>query len=90
MKISKTTLNFALKRALDITVWHELDDGAISHALWHVDNDNEPLLIFSQNAKNEFFMLTNVTLDNLMWVELEQFIKNEKELRMAIDQISKY
>lgn len=86
MSISKTTLNYAEKRNLDVTV-EILTDKKESIWIWKEENEMEPIVIYYMN--NNGFTFHSSILPNDIKEELPHWIKNEKHLREVLNFISK-
>jgi hypothetical protein len=81
MKISKTTLNYAAKRDIELVV----DENLVS--FYHVDDDSEPSFTY-RNEKDGLFFMGNVWLNQKDKEELPSWIKDEKHLREMVDFIA--
>lgn len=82
MNISKTTINFARKRGLDITV-EDIGDKVLL-CVWEIENDCEWL--FSYRIDGEFLHFNrNVYLAQSAKEELPATVFDEKQLRKVID-----
>jgi len=91
MTISKTTVNFANKRELDVTdnVVHDVTNNEIPAIwVWEADNVDEPLFIYLANDDGTFTWYGNVCLDAETAEELPAHIKDEKHLREVLSFLS--
>ncbi len=82
MNLSKTTINFAEKRNIDLI---------LGDTLWiHTDLDgNEPVIIYAANDDGSFQFKTNISLCDSIKEELPAYIRDEKHLREVIAFIAK-
>jgi hypothetical protein len=85
MKISKTTINYTLKRYMDITD-HVIEN--FENAVWIWGNDdNEPICIYGVNDDRTLSFVS--CFDKGIKEDLPAHIADEKTLRLVIDFISK-
>ena len=86
---TKTTLNYANKRKLDLTVWDSIEDGddRDSVAIWEYDNEMEPLCVYTYD-KGQYFFSGNLWLPKQVKEELPYYVKDEKHLRQVLKFIS--
>lgn len=91
MKISKTTLNYATKRNLELTfsIWED-DSGNNQPVVlfWELGEDCEPMFIYNNNEETLSYR-GYVYLDQKIKEELPATIFDEKQLRNMIDFLSK-
>jgi hypothetical protein len=85
MTITKTTLNYALARGLEL-VQDENDDVV---ALFESDVDSEHMVSFWVLPCGGFSYKGNVYLPEHIRYELPHYMKDEKALRLVLDFISK-
>ncbi|QPI17914.1 hypothetical protein POP12_122 [Pectobacterium phage POP12] len=86
MKITKTTLNYAKARNLDITVENFGEGDKV--CFWEAGNDCE--WMFSYSVEGDILTWNgNVYLADDVKEELPATIFNEKQLRQVIDFVSK-
>lgn len=84
MTISKTTINFARKRGLDVTI-EDLNEGEGEFlAVWELDNDCEWMFSYRVNEDGSFTWNGNVYLVDEIKEELPATIKDEKHLREVL------
>jgi hypothetical protein len=91
MQLSKTVLNMAMKRGIDITVWRDDESGLPEvYAIWDLNDDNEPLFfIRANNTDNAFYLDCNNMLPSDIWQELPYWIKGEQGLKDVIRFVGK-
>ena len=82
MNISKTTINFAKKRGLDVTV-EDFGEGEFL-AIWEADNDCEWMCTYRVNEGGSFTWHGNVYLRQDVKEELPATIFDERQLRNVI------
>lgn len=85
MNITKTTINFAKKRGLDVTI-ENFGEGDIL-AVWDINNDCEWMFSYIVNGDGSFTWKGNVYLPQDLKEELPATIKNEKHLREMLDYV---
>lgn len=84
LPLSKTTLNFAFKRKIDII------NAPVDSKLWvFVTGESEPSLFLLSNKDGSFSFAGNVDLPQEVKEELPAHIRDEKHLREVLDFISK-
>lgn len=86
MNISKTTINFAKRHNLDVTV-EDFGEG-LQLCIWEADNDCEWLCSYRMNENGSFTWHGNVYLAQEIKEELPATIKDEKHLRQVLKFIS--
>lgn len=86
MNISKTTLNFARARQLDITVWSTQDGEPYEYAVWFEQDENVPAFIV-YSTPTGFFLKTNHQLDASVWEELPHWMRSETTLREVLNYV---
>lgn len=82
MNISKTTINFAKRHNLDVTV--EDFGVGLQLCIWEADNDCEWLCSYRMNENGSFTWHGNVYLAQEIKEELPATIKDEKHLRQVL------
>lgn len=82
MSLSKTTIKFAQKRGLDVTV-EDFGEGEIV-AVWELDNDCEWMFSYRVNPNGSYTWNGNIYLDQEIKEELPATIKDEKHLREVL------
>ena len=91
--VSKTTINYALKRNIDFDISQpscELDCDN-STILWFIEIEEsgdavcEPFLMYRVNGDGSFSYYSNIYLPAYIKEELPAHIENEKKLREVID-----
>ncbi len=88
MNISKTTLNYAIKRNLDVTV--DICDGVTTVMIWDAEDDCEWLVSYKQGENHlGGVFLSSCLLSQDVKGELPHWIQDEKQLRQVLDFISK-
>lgn len=85
MNISKTTINFAKRRGLYVTI-EEIDD-AILLLVWDINNDCEWMFSYIVSGDGSFTWNGNIYLPQELKEELPATIKNEKHLREMLDYV---
>lgn len=80
--LTKTTINFAQKRGLDVTIENYGEGDFL--AVWEADNDCEWMFSYRVNEDGSFTWHGNVYLTQEVKEELPATIKNEKHLREVI------
>lgn len=88
MTISKTTINFAKRHNLDVTIEDINDDGKEILCVWEADNDCEWMFSYLINPNGSFTWNGNVYLAQEIKEELPATIKDEKHLRQVLKFIS--
>lgn len=83
MNISKTTINFAKRRGLYVTI-EEIYD-AILLLVWDINNDCEWMFSYRVNNDDSLTWNGNIYLPQELKEELPATIKNEKHLREMLD-----
>lgn len=83
MNISKTTINFAKRRGLYVTI-EEIDD-AILLLVWDINNDCEWMFSYRVNNDDSFTWNGNVYLPQELKEELPATLKDEKHVREMLD-----
>lgn len=86
MNISKTTVNFARARNLDITVWADNKGEPSEYAIWFADDENVPAFIIS-TGDSGFYLMTNHQINASVWEDLMYWMRSEKQLRKVLDYI---
>ena len=81
MIISKTTVNFASRRNIEIVTSED------TVHLYSALDDSEPLIIYHTNADSTLYQFANIQLEYVE--DLMYWIQTEKQLRQVIDYISK-
>jgi len=81
MKISKTTLNFASKRNIELEVSNDVIE------FYEAGEDCEPMFTYNNNEETLSFR-GNVYLKQSIKEELPATIFNEKQLRVVISFVS--
>lgn len=88
-QFSKTTLNFAEARNLEVIAeGYTTDKGLELVEVFEKGEDSEPLFYYSVKD-GEFFYFGNVYLPKLIKEELPYNIKDEKEFRRMLDFVSR-
>lgn len=82
MSLSKTTIKFAQKRGLDVTI-EDFGEGEIV-AVWELDNDCEWMFSYRVNPNGSYTWNGNIYLDQEIKEELPATIKDEKHLREVL------
>lgn len=82
MKISKTTINFASRRNIELVI----DDDSISFFPLNDDN-GEPAFVYSIQESGLFFK-ANIWLESAVKEELPHWIMNEQMLRNVLSFVS--
>ena len=82
--LTKTTINFAHARALDVTI-HNLNSDNGELWIWEAEEDMEPLIIYTAKADGSFFYKVKGYLNSKIREELPYWIKNEKHLREVLN-----
>ena len=83
MKISKTTINFAEARNIELVI----DETLV--CFYSMEEDSEPMFMYSVNEDNgELFFKCNIWLSQEVKEELPHWISNEKQLRQVINFVS--
>ncbi|ATN93835.1 hypothetical protein [Citrobacter phage IME-JL8] len=77
--ISKTTINFARKRGLDVTI-ENVGEGDFM-AVWDLNNDCEWMFTYQVNDNGSFTYNGNVWLPEDLKEELPGTLKDEKHVR---------
>lgn len=85
MNISKTTINFAKRRGLYVTI-EEIDD-AILLLVWDINNDCEWMFSYRVNNDGSFTWNGNVYLPQELKEELPATLKDEKHVREMLDYV---
>lgn len=85
MNISKTTINFAKRRGLYVTI-EEIND-AMLLLVWDINNDCEWMFSYRVNNDGSFTWNGNVYLPQELKEELPATINNEKHLREMLDYV---
>ena len=85
MNISKTTLNYAAKRGLELTISEGADKDLV--CIWEADNDCEWLCSYRLNTDSLSYN-GNVYLPQNIKEELPGTITSEKQLRLVLEYIS--
>ncbi|QXG07705.1 hypothetical protein [Erwinia phage Snitter] len=80
MTISLTTINFAKKRNVEVTV----QDNGAEVWIWSCDNDCEPAIMLFASATGSFQYKGRVTASQDVVSEIPAHYKDEKALRMMI------
>lgn len=81
MNITKTTINFATKRNIELVI----DEDKV--AFYNMNDDSEPMFFYAIQ-ENALFFKTNIWLSQLVAEELPYWIKDEKHLREVIQYLS--
>ena len=81
MTISKTTINYAVKRNLDVTVCEYENELLI----WEGDNECEPAVSYMINENGSFTYRAISWLSQEIKEELPATINNEKHLREVLN-----
>lgn len=84
MKITQTTLNFAKRRGLELTIEEDVNDLPIL-CFWEAGNDCEWMFSYRVNECGTLNWNGNVYLSQEVKEELPSVIMNEKHLRRVID-----
>lgn len=84
MLVSKTTVNFAHRRGLDVTDWTiSVDDVGV--AIWHQDDENTPLVVYRPvDIQGGFQFVYAPGLDLNTQEELPAWVNSEQRLREVI------
>jgi len=83
MKISKTTINYAEARNIELVI----DADLVS--FYNTEDDGEPMMTYSVNEETgEMFFKTNIWLNQEVKEELPNWINSEKQLRQVIQFVS--
>ncbi|EKH9208433.1 hypothetical protein NB550_12245 [Vibrio parahaemolyticus] len=82
MKVSKTTINYAERRNIELVI----DDESISFFPLN-DDSGEPAFVYSIQESGLFFK-ANIWLDSTVKEELPHWIMNEKMLRNVLSFVS--
>ena len=85
MNISKTTINFAKRRGLYVTI-EEINDAMLLF-VWDINNDCEWMFSYRVNNDGSFTWNGNVYLPQELKEELPATINNEKHLREMLDYV---
>lgn len=85
MNISKTTINFAKRRGLYLTI-EEIDD-AMLLLVWDINNDCEWMFSYRVNNDGSFTWNGNVYLPQELKEELPATLKDEKHVREMLDYV---
>lgn len=80
--ISKTTVNYASKRGLELTVEEDGDDYQLW--IWNAEEESEPMCMYNFTPEGWQYK-GNVYLPNRVKEELPNWIKDEKHLRQVVD-----
>lgn len=83
MEISKTTLNFAMRRGIQIT-FEEIEDDQPIICFWEADNDCEWMFSYRENA-HDLSWNGNIYLSDEVKEELPATISSDKHLRQVIE-----
>ena len=94
--ISKTTINYALKRRIDLEVNQDCDGitSEIKKTLWLTEVDEsgglacEPFVMYLINDDGSFSFYGNVYLPERVKEELPAYVENEKKLRIMLDYLA--
>lgn len=85
MNISKTTLNYAKRRGIELTIEEGLtSDGSILLCFWEEGENSEWMFSYIMNCDGSFTFRGNIYLSQAVKEELPAFIKNESHLRQII------
>lgn len=87
MSLSKTTINYASKRGIDLVLDNNKDGTATLS--FYLDDTGEADLIYTRQRVGSFIYKANINLASHIKEELPYFILNEKGLRQMINFISK-
>lgn len=85
MNISKTTINFAKRRGLYVTI-EEINDAMLLF-VWDINNDCEWMFSYRVNNDGSFTWNGNVYLPQELKEELPATLKDEKHVREMLDYI---
>lgn len=85
MNISKTTINFAKRRGLYVTI-EEINDTMLL-LVWDINNDCEWMFSYRVNNDGSFTWNGNIYLPQELKEELPATINNEKHLREMLDYV---
>lgn len=83
MNISKTTINFAKRRGLYVTI-EEINDAMLLF-VWDINNDCEWMFSYRVNNDGSFTWNGNVYLPQELKEELPATLKDEKHVREMLD-----
>lgn len=86
MNISKTTINFAKRHNLDVTIENFGEGDQL--CVWEADNDCEWMFSYLVNDNGSFTWNGNVYLEQEIKEELPATIKDEKHLRQVLKFVS--
>jgi len=83
MKITKTTINYAEARNIELII----DPTLVS--FYNMEDDSEPMFTYSVNEETgEMFFKSNIWLSQESKEELPHWINSEKQLRQVINFIA--
>ena len=82
MKITKTTINYAEARNIELVV----DDELVS--FYDMNDDSEPMVMYTKTEDGELFFKGNIWLSKETKEELPNWVKSEKQLREMINFLS--
>lgn len=85
MNISKTTINFAKRRGLYVTI-EEINDAMLLF-VWDINNDCEWMFSYRVNNDGSFTWNGNVYLPQELKEELPATLKDEKHVREMLDYV---
>jgi hypothetical protein len=85
MNISKTTINFAKRRGLYVTI-EEINDAMLLF-VWDINNDCEWMFSYRVNNDGSFTWNDNVYLPQELKEELPATLKDEKHVREMLDYV---
>lgn len=85
MDISKTTINFAKRRGLYVTI-EEIND-AMLLLVWDINNDCEWMFSYRVNNDGSFTWNGNIYLPQELKEELPATLKDEKHVREMLDYV---
>ena len=85
MNISKTTINFAKRRGLYVTI-EEINDAMLLF-VWDINNDCEWMFSYRVNNDGSFTWNGNIYLPQELKEELPATLKDEKHVREMLDYV---
>lgn len=89
MKITKSILNYARRRNLDIVVYDDiLEDDVLMVCFYELDNDCEWMFSYRVNENGSLSFNGNIYLQESIKEELPAYISDAKKLKEMINFVS--